>query len=82
LIIILNVGIVANVRCGFFKMSNVNHITMLLPPSLIHFTVVRRIYKYVHETNHWGLCYQSGISVNLFEAYVDVNFVIDLIDKK
>jgi len=31
LIIILNAGIVANVRCGLFKMSNVNHLTMLLP---------------------------------------------------
>jgi hypothetical protein len=82
LIIILNVGIVVNVRCGFFKMSNVSHLTMLLPPNHIHFTVVRRIYKYVHGTNHWGLCYQSGIGVNLFEAYVDANFVIDLKDKK
>jgi hypothetical protein len=82
LIIILNVGIVANVRCGFFKMSNVSHLTMFLPPNHIHFTVVRRIYKYVHETNHWGLCYQSGMGVNLFEAYVDSNFVIDFIDKK
>ncbi len=32
LIIILNVGIIASVRCGLFKMSlNVNHLTMLLP---------------------------------------------------
>jgi hypothetical protein len=31
LIIILNVGIVASVRCGLFKMSNVSHLTMLLP---------------------------------------------------
>jgi hypothetical protein len=43
---------------------------------------VRRIYKYVHGINHWGLCYQSGIGVNLFETYVDANFVIDFIDKK
>jgi hypothetical protein len=31
LIIISNEGIVANVRCGLFKMSNMNHLTMLLP---------------------------------------------------
>jgi hypothetical protein len=31
LIIILNVGIVTNVKCGFFKMSNMTHLTMLLP---------------------------------------------------
>jgi hypothetical protein len=31
LIIILYARIVASVRCGFFKMSNVNHLTMLLP---------------------------------------------------
>jgi hypothetical protein len=31
LIIILNVGIVACVRCGLFKISNVSHQTMLLP---------------------------------------------------
>jgi hypothetical protein len=31
LIIILNEGIVINVRYGLFKMSNVNHLTMLLP---------------------------------------------------
>jgi hypothetical protein len=31
LIIILNVGIVASVRCKLFKMSNVSHLTMLLP---------------------------------------------------
>jgi hypothetical protein len=31
LIIILNVGIVASVRCRFFKMSNMSHLTMLLP---------------------------------------------------
>ncbi len=31
LIIILNVRIVASVRCRFFKMSNVNHLTRLLP---------------------------------------------------
>jgi hypothetical protein len=43
---------------------------------------VRRIYKYVHGINHWGLCYQSGIGVNLFETYVDANFVIDFIDRK
>ncbi len=31
LIIILNTKIVASVRCGLFKMSNVSHPTMLLP---------------------------------------------------
>jgi hypothetical protein len=31
LIIILNVVIIASVRCRFFKMSNVSHLTMLLP---------------------------------------------------
>jgi len=31
LIIILNVRIVVSVRCGFFKMSNVSHLTMFLP---------------------------------------------------
>ncbi len=32
LIIILNVGIIASLRCGLFKMLlNVNHLTMLLP---------------------------------------------------
>jgi hypothetical protein len=31
LIIILNVGIVVNIRCGLFKMLNVSHLTMLLP---------------------------------------------------
>ncbi len=30
LIIILNARIVASVRCGLFKMSNMNHLTMLL----------------------------------------------------
>jgi len=30
LIIILNVRIVANVRCGFFRISNMSHLTMLL----------------------------------------------------
>ncbi len=33
LIIILNARIIANVRCGLFKMSNVSHLTMLLPNS-------------------------------------------------
>ncbi len=79
---IINVGVVVNVRCGFFKMSNVSHLTMFLPLNHIHFIFVRRIYKYVHGINHWGLCYQSGIGVNLFETYVDANFVIDFIDKK
>jgi hypothetical protein len=31
LIIILNAGIVASVRCGLFKMSNMINLTMLLP---------------------------------------------------
>jgi hypothetical protein len=31
LIIILNAGIVASVRCGLFKMSNVIHLSMFLP---------------------------------------------------
>jgi hypothetical protein len=31
LIIILNAAIVANVRCGLFKMSNMRHLTMFLP---------------------------------------------------
>jgi hypothetical protein len=31
LIIILNAGIVVNVRCGLFKMSNMSHLTMFLP---------------------------------------------------
>ncbi len=31
LIIILNGGIVVNVRCGLFKMSNMSHLTMFLP---------------------------------------------------
>jgi len=63
-------------------MSNVSHLTMFLPLNHIHFTFVKTIYKYVHGINHWGLCYQSGIGVNLFGTYVDANFVIDFIDKK
>jgi hypothetical protein len=55
---------------------------MFLPPIAFFFFFVRRIYKYIHGTNNWGLCYQSGIGVNLFKAYVDANFVIDFIDKK
>jgi hypothetical protein len=30
-IIILHARIVASVRCGLFKISNVNHLTVLLP---------------------------------------------------
>jgi hypothetical protein len=30
LLIILNARIIASVRCGLFKMSNVNHLIMLL----------------------------------------------------
>jgi hypothetical protein len=31
MIIILNIGFITNVRCGLFKMSNVSHLTMVLP---------------------------------------------------
>jgi hypothetical protein len=31
MIIILNIGFIASVRCGLFKMSNVSHLTMVLP---------------------------------------------------
>jgi hypothetical protein len=31
LIIILNAKIVVSVKCGLFNMSNVSHLTMLLP---------------------------------------------------
>jgi hypothetical protein len=37
--IILNVKIVANGKCGFFKMSNASHLTMLLP-NLLEFCVM------------------------------------------
>jgi hypothetical protein len=42
LIIILNAKIVVNVRYGLFKMSNVSHLTMLLPNSNSHgcFTIL------------------------------------------
>ncbi len=33
MIIIFNAGIVANIRCGLFKMLNVSHLTMFLPKS-------------------------------------------------
>ncbi len=48
----------------------------------IHFIVVKRIYKYVRGTVHWGICYQSRAIVNLLEVYTYVDFVVDLIDKK
>jgi hypothetical protein len=31
MIIILNIEFIASVRCGLFKMSNVSHLTMVLP---------------------------------------------------
>jgi hypothetical protein len=40
LIIILNEGIVTNVRCGFFKMSNMSHLTMLLP-NMVHINALK-----------------------------------------
>jgi hypothetical protein len=43
LIIILNARIVASVRCGFFKMSNVSQITMLLPKRELNEKKVRYI---------------------------------------
>jgi hypothetical protein len=36
LIIILNAEIVVSIRCGLFKMSNISHLTMLLPNNNNH----------------------------------------------
>jgi hypothetical protein len=51
-------------------------------PSHIHFAIMKRIYKYLRRTVHWGICYQSKTTVNLLEAYIDVDFLAHLIDKK
>jgi hypothetical protein len=48
----------------------------------IHFIAMKRIYKYVCGTIHWGICYQSTSIVNLLELYAYVDFVVDLTDKK
>jgi len=47
-----------------------------------HFISVKRIYKYVRGTVHWGICYQSRAIINLFELYAYVDFVVDFTDKK
>jgi hypothetical protein len=43
---------------------------------------MKRIYKYLWRTNLWGLCYQSGATVNLLEVYLDVDFESLLIDSE
>ncbi len=47
LIIILNVEIVTIVRCRLFKMSNVNHLTILLPMGT--HDAVRDVFLPLHE---------------------------------
>jgi hypothetical protein len=42
---------------------------------------MKRIYKYMRGIVHWGICYQSETTANLLEAYVDANFVANLINQ-
>ncbi len=49
LIIILNAKIVVSVRCGFFKMSNVSHLTMLLPRNRVHVSFSSDLGSYLVE---------------------------------
>jgi hypothetical protein len=49
LIIILNAGIVDSVRCGVFKMSNVSHLTMLLPGNRVCVNFSSDLGSYVVE---------------------------------
>jgi len=59
LIIILNARIVVNVRCGLFKMSNVSHLTMLLPTRLPA--------KYLGQINS-----DSGFTFYLIQIIINV----------
>ncbi len=49
LIMILNARTIISVKCGFFEMLNMNHLTMLLPRSRVHVNLSNDLGSYVVE---------------------------------
>jgi len=67
-LIITYAGIVASVRCGLFKMSNVSHLTMLLPTKFNFFGLAS-----------FGFSFTTPLGFSLIGVVVNFFFIIRMV---